>query len=147
MCDQSFSARNQDFRAFAIDIYCCLSHPWFLRLPFRQNCLCYRFIEQDVHCFLSCHDALLNQRAIERDGRADGRHVVSWGIKFVHRRLIPGCAGRNDRPPLYKLTTIQPLATMDREKKIRFEGRPYQHHPHLGLYGRSGTPHLQEVAA
>ena len=61
----------QDFRALAIDAH---SRPWFLRLCFRLNRLGYRFVEQDLHRFLSCQHALFDQHAIERDRRVDGCH-------------------------------------------------------------------------
>jgi len=61
----------QDLRALAIDAH---SRPWFLRLCFRLNRLGYRFVEQDLHRFLSCQHALFDQHAIERDRRVDGCH-------------------------------------------------------------------------
>jgi len=75
----------QDLRALAIDAH---SRPWFLRLCFRLNRLGYRFVEQDLHRFLSCQHALFDQRAMERDCRADGCHVVSRIGECVHRQLI-----------------------------------------------------------
>jgi hypothetical protein len=77
----------QDFRTLAIDVHRCFAHPCSLRVRFRLDCLGYRFVEQDSHRFLSRQDALFDQRPIERDGGADGRHVVSRVMECIHRRL------------------------------------------------------------
>src|ERR1700726_283966 len=78
----------QDFLALAINLYCFLAHPWFLHQCFRLNCISYRFVEQDLRRFVSWHEALSDQRAIERDRRGEGRHVVSRVIELVHRWLF-----------------------------------------------------------
>src|ERR1700730_12036205 len=91
----------QDFLALAVDLYCFLSHPWFLHQCLSLNCISYRFVEQDLHRFVSWHEALSDQRAIERDRRGEGRHVVSRVIELVHRWLFtrPPQAGRPPRSP------------------------------------------------